>query len=129
MTREPLPNTARILAAICAVMEVVESELPGKITPRTKPRIVWARNMAAFVMHDLGISDGRIATAFGDVHRITIMVRRRRMAEKFESSQRYRDHHGAILKRLASEHARRAGEASPVSSRVPTPLLIHQPSS
>jgi hypothetical protein len=103
-------------------MEVVEGELPGKITPRTKPRIVWARNMAAFVMHDLGFSDGTIAKAFGDVHRITIMVRRRRMAEKLESSQRYRDHHGAILKRLASEQASRAGEAVPASVHLPSPL-------
>jgi hypothetical protein len=82
MTVPPTPNMERILAALCAVMELVEGELPGKITPRTKPRIVWARKMAAFVMHDLGFSDGTIAKAFGDVHRITIMVRRRRMAEK-----------------------------------------------
>jgi hypothetical protein len=128
MTAQCTPNMARILAAICAVMEVVESDLPGKTTPRTKPRLVWARNMAAFVMHDLGFPDGTIAKAFGDVHRITIMVRRRRMAEKLESSQRYRDQHGAILKRLAGEQARGAGEVSPASARLPLPTNVHQPS-
>ncbi len=122
------PNMARILAVICGVMEVAESDLPGKTTPRTKPRLVWARNMAAFVMHDLGISDGAIASTFGDVHRITILVRRRRMAEKLESSQRYRDHHGAILKRLASAPARGAGDGSPVPARLPSPTAVHQPS-
>lgn len=120
MTFQPTPNMARILAIICAVMEVAESDLPGKSTPRTKPRLVWARNMVSFVMHDLGVPDGTIARAFGDVHRITVMVRRRRMAEKLESSQRYRDHHGAILKRIAREQARGAGEASPTA--------LHQPS-
>jgi chromosomal replication initiation ATPase DnaA len=124
---QPTPNIARIIAVICTVMEVTESDLPGKTTPRTKPRLVWARNMAAFVMHDPGIPDGTIARAFGDVHRITIMVRRRRMAEKLESSQRYRDHHGAILQRLAGEQARRAGEVSP-AAHLPLPTAAHQPS-
>lgn len=128
MTMQPTPHMARILAVICAVMEVAESELPGKTTPRTKPRLVWARNMVAFIMHDLGIPDGTIARAFGDVHRITVLVRRRRMAEKLESSQRYRDRHGSILKRLASEQARGAGEVSGEAAHLPLPTAVHQPS-
>lgn len=128
MTMQSAPNMARILAVICAVMEVAAGDLPGKTTPRTKPRLVWARNMVAFVMHDLGISDGTIAKAFGDLHRITIMVRRRRMAEKLESNQRYRDRHGSILKRLASEQARGAGEVSGEAAHLPLPTAIHQPS-
>lgn len=95
------PNPHDVLAAVCAVMEVAAEEMPGKTTPRTRPRLQWARNMAAFVMHDLGISDGAIARSSGDIHRITIMVRRKRMAEKLETTQRYRDHHLAILARLA----------------------------
>jgi hypothetical protein len=102
-------------------MEVAAADLPGKTTPRTRPRLQWARNMAAFVMHDLGISDGAIAEAFGHIHRITILVRRRRMAERLETTQRYRDHHAAILKRLAAGRARRGpdgcGAAAP--SHVP----------
>lgn len=90
-----------VLAVVCAVMDVAVADMPGKTTPRTKPRLLWARNMAAFVMHDLGFSDGAIAKACGNVHRITIMMRRRRMAEKLETTQRYRDCHGAILARLA----------------------------
>jgi hypothetical protein len=105
MTTSPSPDEGRVLAAVCAVMEVAATDLPGKTTPRTKPRLQWARNMAAFVMHDLGMPDGTIARAFG-IHRITIIVRRRRMAEKLETTQRYRDHHAAILQRLASEQAR-----------------------
>lgn len=99
------PSQAQVLATVCAVMEVVVADMPGKSTPRTKPRVQWARNMAAFVMHDLGIPDGTIAASFGNIHRITIIVRRRRMAEKLETTQRYRDHHTAILKRLAVEQA------------------------
>lgn len=128
MTMQPTPNMARILAVICAVMEVAESDLPGKTTPRTKPRLVWARNMVAFVMHDLGIPDGTIARTFGDVHRITILVRRRRMAEKLESSQRYRDHHGAILKHIAREQARGAGVVPLESTHLPSSTAVHQPS-
>jgi hypothetical protein len=105
MTTHPSPDEGRVLAAVCAVMEVAATDLPGKTTPRTKPRLQWARNMAAFVMHDLGMPDGTIARAFGDIHRITIIVRRRRMAEKLETTQRYRDHHAAILQRLATEQA------------------------
>ena len=105
MTGQLSPNQGRVLSAICAVMEVAAADLPGKTTPRTKPRLQWARNMAAFVMHDLGIPDGTIARAFGDIHRITIIVRRRRMAEKLETTQRYRDHHMEILKRLAADQA------------------------
>jgi hypothetical protein len=107
MSRPPSPDRDRVLAAVCAVMEVAAADLPGKTTPRTKPRLQWARNMAAFVMHDLGIADGAIAEAFGDIHRITILVRRRRMAERLETTQRYRDHHAAILKRLAAGRVRR----------------------
>ena len=99
------PNQAQVVAAVCAVMEVAAADLPGKTTPRTRPRLQWARNMAAFVMHDLGMPDGAIARTFGGIHRITIMVRRRRMAEKLETTQRYRDHHLEILKRLAAEQA------------------------
>lgn len=91
-----------ILTVVCLVMNVSPADMPGKTTPRTKPRLQWARNMAAYVMHDLGIPDGAIAKAFCSVHRITIMVRRRRMAEKLETTQRYRDYHGAILAHLAS---------------------------
>lgn len=105
MTGQQAPTQERVLAAICAVMDVAPLDLPGKTTPRTKPRLQWARNMAAFVMHDLGIPDGVIARAFGDIHRITIIVRRRRMAEKLKTTQRYRDHHLAILERLAAEQA------------------------
>lgn len=101
MSPQPWPHAAEVLAVVCAVMEVAAEEMPGKTTPRTKPRLQWARNMAAFVMHDLGISDGAIARSCGDIHRITIMVRRKRMAEKLETTQRYRDHHMAILARLA----------------------------
>lgn len=128
MTVQPTPHMARVLTVICAVMEVAESELPGKTTPRTKPRLVWARNMAAFIMHDLGIPDGTIARAFGDVHRITVLVRRRRMAEKLESSQRYRDHHGAILKQIAREQAKGAGMVPAESAHLPSPIVVHQPS-
>lgn len=103
MNGEGAPSADQVLAAICAVMDVETADLPGKTTPRTKPRLQWARNMAAFVMHDLGMSDGTIARSFGGIHRITIIVRRRRMAEKLESTQRYRDHHAAILQRLAAE--------------------------
>ena len=95
-----------VLAAVCDVMDVAMADMPGKTTPRTRPRLQWARNMAAFVMHDLGISDGAIAKSFGGIHRITIIVRRRRMAEKLESTQRYRDHHMAILSRLAASRSR-----------------------
>lgn len=102
MTQQPWPTAEDVLATVCAVMEVAAEDIPGKTTPRTKPRLQWARNMAAFVMHDLGLSDGAIARSCGDIHRVTIMVRRKRMAEKLETSQRYRDHHAAILSRLAS---------------------------
>lgn len=105
MMAQPSPSQTQVLTAVCAVMDVVSTDLPGKSTPRTKPRLQWARNMAAFVMHDLGFPDGAIAAAFGNIHRITIIVRRRRMAEKLETTQRYRDHHTAILKRLAVEQA------------------------
>lgn len=105
MNQPSSPNAAQVLAAVCAVMEVAAADLPGKTTPRTKPRLQWARNMAAFVMHDLGIPDGAIARSCGEIHRITIMVRRKRMAEKLESTQRYRDHHMAILARLAAARA------------------------
>lgn len=105
MIAQSSPSQVQVLAAVCAVMEVAAADLPGKSTPRTKPRVQWARNMAAFVMHDLGIPDGAIAASFGNIHRITIIVRRRRMAEKLETTQRYRDHHTAILKRLAVEQA------------------------
>ncbi len=108
MIAQPSPSQTQVLAAVCAVMEVAAADLPGKSTPRTKPRVQWARNMAAFVMHDLGIPDGAIAASFGNIHRITIIVRRRRMAEKLETTQRYRDHHTAILKRLAVEQAQEA---------------------
>lgn len=128
MTQQPTPDMARIVAALCAVMEVAASDLPGKTTPRTKPRLVWARNMAAFVMHDLGFSDGAIARAFGDVHRITIMVRRRRMAEKLESTERYRDHHGAILKRLAGEQASSQGGGAAGIRPLAAATATHQPS-
>lgn len=101
MNPPPWPEAHEVLTAVCAVMEVAVEEMPGKTTPRTKPRLQWARNMAAFVMHDLGISDGAIARSCGDIHRITIMVRRKRMAEKLETTQRYRDHHMAILAHLA----------------------------
>jgi len=113
MTGQPSPNQGRVLSAVCAVMEVTAADLPGKTTPRTKPRLQWARNMAAFVMHDLGIPDGTIARAFGDIHRITIIVRRRRMAEKLETTQRYRDHHMEILKRLAADQAHGHPTADP----------------
>jgi hypothetical protein len=112
MNPQPSPNEAQVLAAVCAVMEVALADISGKTTPRTKPRLQWARNMAAFVMHDLGISDGAIARCCGEIHRITIMVRRRRMAEKLETTQRYRDHHMAILQRLAASRALAATRAS-----------------
>ena len=101
-----IPSGAAVLAAVCDVMEVAIADMPGKTTPRTRPRLQWARNMAAFVMHDLGISDGAIAKSFGGIHRITIIVRRRRMAEKLECTQRYRDHHMAILSHLAASQSR-----------------------
>lgn len=112
MNGQPSPSQGQVLAAVCAVMEVAAEDLPGKTTPRTKPRLQWARNMAAFVMHDLGIPDGMIAQVFGDIHRITIIVRRRRMAEKLETTQRYRDHHMEILKRLAAEQQARGLSAA-----------------
>ena len=98
----PIADIADILAVVCAVMEVDPADMPGKSTPRTKPRLQWARNMAAYVMHDFGLSDAAVAAAFGRIHRITVLVRRRRMAEKLETTQRYRDHHAAILARLAA---------------------------
>ena len=123
MSPQQWPNAAEVLAAVCAVMEVAAGDMPGKTTPRTKPRLQWARNMAAFVMHDLGIPDGAIARSCGEIHRITIMVRRKRMAEKLETTQRYRDHHMAILARLASrtpsmqvhDHPRSMAESFAVS--------------
>jgi hypothetical protein len=117
------PSASDILAVVCAVMEVAPDAMPGKTTPRTKPRLQWARNMAAFVMHDLGLSDGAIAKAFGSVHRITIMVRRRRMAEKLETTQRYRDYHSAILARLApspAPAARCSVSRQPAAHRAPS---------
>ena len=104
MNPQPWP-AEEVLAAVCVVMEVAAEDMAGKTTPRTKPRLQWARNMVAFVMHDLGLSDGAIARCCGDIHRITIMVRRKRMAEKLENTQRYRDHHMAILSRLASSRS------------------------
>ena len=106
MSAPQSPGENDILAVVCAVMNVSPSDMPGKTTPRTRPRLQWARNMAAYVMHDLGMPDSAIAKAFRSVHRITIMVRRRRMAEKLETTQRYRDYHGEILARLASGPAR-----------------------
>lgn len=122
------PNRERILGAVCAVMDVSIDDLPGKTTPRTRPRLQWARNMTAFVMHDLGLSDRAIARAFGEVHRITVLVRRRRMAEKLESSQLYRDHHGAILKRLAHAPIETSGRAMPPPAWASRPCVNpHQP--
>ena len=108
-----------ILAAVCAVMEVALADIPGKTTPRTKPRLHWARNMAAFIMHDLGIPDGAIARSCGEIHRITIIVRRRRMAAKLECTQRYRDHHRAILARLATLRAEAEAPARGRDDHVP----------
>lgn len=104
----PVADIGQILAAVCVVMEVSAADMPGKSTPRTKPRLQWARNMAAYVMHDFGLPDGTVAAVFGRIHRITILVRRRRMAEKLETTQRYRDHHAAILARLATARCREA---------------------
>lgn len=115
------PSREQILGAVCAVMDVSIGDLPGKTTPRTRPRLQWARNMTAFVMHDLGQSDRAIAQAFGSVHRITIMVRRRRMAEKLEATQLYRDHHSAILTCLASARIDASSQA------VPPPAWDSQP--
>lgn len=110
------PGETAVLNAVCDVMEVAIADMPGKTTPRTRPRLQWARNMAAFIMHDLGISDGAIAKSFGDIHRITIIVRRRRMAEKLETTQRYRDHHMAILSRLAASQSRNRPDSTRTES-------------
>lgn len=100
-TAEPRIAAPEILAAVCAVMEVVPTEMPGKTTPRTRPRLQWTRSMAAFVMHDLGLSDTTIARVFGNLDRLTIRTRRKRMEEKLETSRLYREHHNEILRRLA----------------------------
>ena len=128
MRPQPWPDAHEVLDVVCAVMEVAVADMPGKTTPRTKPRLQWARNMAAFVMHDLGLSDGAIARSCGDVHRITIMVRRKRMAEKLETTQRYRDHHMAILGRLALSRSPFGQGHEHQRSRVAISTVSHVPS-
>ena len=49
MNPQPWP-AEEVLAAVCVVMEVAAEDMAGKTTPRTKPRLQWARNMVAFVM-------------------------------------------------------------------------------
>ena len=90
-----------VLTVVCEIMGVAPHELPGKTTPRTRPRLCWARNMASLVLHERGLSDGRIARAFGHIHRVTILVRRRRMAAKLQTTALYRDFHAAIWQRVS----------------------------
>lgn len=91
-----------ILDAVCQVMEVPSAQLSGCSTAVTPVRLQWARNMAALVAFNFGHNDAAAAAALGELSRVAILKRRRRMLAKLKVSKLYRDFHIAILARLVA---------------------------
>ena len=87
MSPQPWPEADEVLAAVCMVMDVAAGDMPGKTTPRTKPRLQWARNMAAFVMHDLKNS----------VAQLQLLVNNAAISRHYPLTETPEDEYDAIL--------------------------------
>ncbi len=85
---------------VCAVMSVQAADTMGKHVAGSA-RLLAAIRMAALVMHGAGYTDKAIADLF-EVNRISVTLRRKKMAQDLADRQTYRGMHEQIMTRLAT---------------------------